>query len=167
MTETPPVYGSRPHTTPDVRAYQRAVREGRPGPYLYVTLLGLSKQDPLAIVGQVERGLGFQVFERFQKNSMLSTQELASVVGIPLRTLHRRKNQGRLARDESDRLVRLSRIFGRALELFEGNVEAAHRWLSTPLRALRDERPITLVRTDVGTREVEHLIGRLEHGIAS
>jgi putative toxin-antitoxin system antitoxin component (TIGR02293 family) len=134
---------------------------------MYVKLLGFTKQDPLALVRQVEKGLSYHRLERFQRNSMLSTQELAAVVDIPIRTLHRRREQGRLERPESDRLVRLSRIFGRALELFEGNADAARRWLSTPLRALHDERPINLVRTDVGTREIENLIGRLEHGVAS
>jgi hypothetical protein len=40
-------------------------------------------------------------------------------------------------------------------------------WLSRPLPALADHRPIDLARTDVGTREIELLIGRLEHGVVS
>jgi putative toxin-antitoxin system antitoxin component (TIGR02293 family) len=58
-----------------------------------------------------------------------------------------------------------SRIFGRALSLFEGDHDAAKRWLSEPQRALGGEIPMGLARTDVGALEVERLIGRLEYGV--
>ena len=64
---------------------------------------------------------------------------------ITLRTLHRRKEQGRLEPEESDRLLRLSRVFGRALELFEGDAPAAREWLARPHKtALGGERPMNL-----------------------
>ena len=111
------------------------------------------------------RQLAFQALERFQKNTGLSTSDLADVVVIKMRTLQRRKEQGRLEPEESDRLMRVSRIFGKALELFEGNSEAARQWLFTRQRALGGERPMVLARTDLGAREVEALIDRLEHGV--
>ncbi|MBI3014242.1 MAG: DUF2384 domain-containing protein [Candidatus Tectomicrobia bacterium] len=149
----------------DVKAYREAMQASQSGPYGYVWLLGIRQQDPLRIVKRVERGLAFQAFERLQRNTKLSTSDLAEAVAVSARTLHRRKEQGRLAPDESDRLVRFSRIFGRVLELFEGNLDSARRWLSTPNEALGGERPIALAKTDVGAREVEALIDRLEQGV--
>lgn len=153
--------------TPELREVQRAIRDGRSTPYTYLRLLGLDKPDPVALVREVERGLPYRAFDRLERSSGLGPQELALVADIPMRTLHRRRVQGRLDRGESDRLVRFGRVFGRALELFEGDVDAARQWLSRPLPALGDHRPLDLARTDVGTREVELLIGRLEHGIVS
>jgi putative toxin-antitoxin system antitoxin component (TIGR02293 family) len=121
--------------------------------------------DPIKIFKRVEKGLAFQALERFQKNTGLSTSELADVIVIKMRTLHRRKEQGRLEPEESDRLMRVSRIFGMALELFEGNTDAARHWLFTRQRALGGERPIIFAKTDLGAREVEALIDRLEHGV--
>ncbi len=92
---------------------------------------------------------------------------LGELVQIAPRTLSRRKEEGRLQPDESDRLLRVSRLVGRALELFEGDLETARKWLSTPLRSLRGKAPLELVKTEVGAQEVEALIGRLEHGIIS
>ena len=152
---------------PDIDVYWRAAKGGQAGPYRYVLLLGLRLQDPIRIVKRVEEGLKFQALERFQKNTQFSTTDLAEVVSIKLRTLHRRRDQGRLEPDESDRLLRVSRIFGKALELFEGDADAARRWFSTPLKGLGGEPPIVLSRTDVGAREVEALIDRLEHGVLS
>ena len=61
--------------------------------------------------------------------------------------------------------MRASRIFARALSLFEGDRDAAKHWLSEPQRALGGEVPLAVARTEVGGLEVERLIGRLEHGV--
>jgi putative toxin-antitoxin system antitoxin component (TIGR02293 family) len=148
-----------------IDAYWAAARGGHFGSYWYVSLLGLQVRDPIRILRLVEQGLEFRALERFQKNTQFSTSDLAGLVAITLRTLHRRKEQGRLEPDESDRLLRVSRVFGKTLQLFEGDAEAARSWLSTPAKALGGERPITLARTDLGSREVEALIDRLEHGV--
>ena len=148
-----------------IDAYWKAARGGHLGSHWYVSLLGLQLQDPIRILRLVEQGLEFRALERFQENTRFSTSDLAELVAITLRTLHRRKEQGRLAPDESDRLLRVSRLFGKALQLFEGDPEAARSWLSAPAKALGGERPITLARTDLGSREVEVLIDRLEHGV--
>jgi putative toxin-antitoxin system antitoxin component (TIGR02293 family) len=63
-------------------------------------------------------------------------------------------------------LIRGARIFAMTLELFEGDMEATRRWLTAPQIALGGETPIEYASTDLGAREVEALIGRLEHGVA-
>lgn len=137
------------------------------GGYAHVALLGLRTYEPLRIYRSVRRGLSYAVFEHFQRNTALSTQALADLLQIPPRTLARRKAAGRLDPVESDRLVRASRIFGRALELFEGDTEAARHWLTTAQTGLGGLVPLELATTDVGATEVEQLIGRLEYGIPS
>ena len=150
--------------TPSGKRRVRVVAKG-PAAYRYVSLLGIHHRNALAITRLVSHGLAISAFEKLQKRTQLSTTDLAEVVAIKTRTLHRRKKEGRLEPEESDRLVRFSRLFGRALELFEGNSDVARRWLSTPLEALGGERPMALAKTDVGSREVEALIDRLEQGV--
>jgi putative toxin-antitoxin system antitoxin component (TIGR02293 family) len=134
-------------------------------PARYVALLGLHARDPIDISRSLEKGLAFKALERFQENTGLSTSDVADLVAIKLRTLHRRKEQGRLDPEESDRLMRASRIFAKALELFEGDSDAARGWLASPQKALRGERPLALARTDLGAGEVEALVDRLERGV--
>jgi putative toxin-antitoxin system antitoxin component (TIGR02293 family) len=134
--------------------------------YGYLSLLGLHPHGPVGkLFQQVQRGLAFSALERFQRKTGLATAELANVVRIPMRTLHRRKEEGRLAPEESDRLLRVSRVFGKAIDLFEGDAAAAREWLGAPQKGLDGERPMVLVKTDLGAREVEALIDRLEHGV--
>src|ERR1700676_1962727 len=97
----------------------------------------------------------------------MSGSLLASIIGIPERTLARRKSTGRLTPDESERLLRISGIFEKAVELHEGDIAAAVNWLTTPKKILNHQSPLVYSRTELGAREVENLIGRLEHGIFS
>jgi len=153
--------------TPDLGEIQSRIRTGRTEGHFYVALLGLRSYQPLALDRQVRKGLGYSTFSRFQRNTGLPATTLAELIQVPTRTLARRKTEGRFAPEESDRLVRASRLFGRAMELFEGNAPEARAWLIAPQAALGGRLPLELGRTDVGAAEVENLIGRLEHGIPS
>lgn len=134
-------------------------------PHAYLFLLGMRTRDTAELLRKVEEGLSYSALERLQKAIDLSLKQMAEQLRIPPRTLSRRREQGKLEPDESDRLLRLSRIFAKTLGLFEGDTDAAKRWLRTPQRALADSPPIEFARTEVGAREVENLIGQLEHGI--
>jgi putative toxin-antitoxin system antitoxin component (TIGR02293 family) len=133
----------------------------------YPTLLGLDPVEAPGLLRLVEDGLDFSALERFQRNAALTTAEITELLGIPSRTLARRRERGVLEVDESDRLLRFSRVLGAAIELFEGDGEAALRWLRAPQRALGGEMPFAMARTELGARHVEQLIGRLEHGVFS
>lgn len=153
--------------TPDLGEIQSRIRSGRTEGHFYVALLGLRAYEPLSLDRQVRKGLGYSTFARFQRNTGLAASAIAELIQIPTRTLTRRKSEGKFAPEESDRLVRASRVFGRTMELFEGDGQAARSWLTAPQPALGGLVPIEFARTDVGAGEVESLIGRLEHGIPS
>jgi putative toxin-antitoxin system antitoxin component (TIGR02293 family) len=149
----------------DLDRFRRYLRRGAPGPHAYVVLLGLETFDPRALIRAVKRGLSYRALDRFRRNTSLPLERVTDLVDIPRRTMTRRKRQGRLLPDESDRLLRASRLFAKTLELFEGNRDAATEWLSTAQPALGGAIPLDLARNEVGAREVERLVGRLEHGV--
>lgn len=113
----------------------------------------------------VEKGVPYRAFERLRHNTSLPLERLIDIVRIPRRTLTRRKAEGRFLPDESDRLLRLARLFGKALQLVEGDRDAAGEWLTNAQPALGGSVPLDLARTELGAQEVERLIGRLEHGV--
>jgi putative toxin-antitoxin system antitoxin component (TIGR02293 family) len=129
--------------------------------------LGLGASNTAELIQQIERGFSFATLRTLEVNSGLALSLLASIIGIPERTLARRKTAGKLAPDESERLLRISNLFEKCVELFEGDITAAVNWLTTPKKALDQERPLMYARTEFGAREVEDLIGRLEHGVFS
>ena len=128
-------------------------------------LLGIKTADNLKLAKKVEAGFSFDALERLGKASGLSLDKLRIAVRITPRTLTRRRQERRLSPEESDRLVSVSRLLAQTFELFEGDREAGLRWFTTANRALGGHSPIEIAATETGTREVENLIGRLEHGV--
>lgn len=145
-----------------------AARPERSGTLPFALLLGLGSAASTSSVREhVLAGLPFAAFERLRESLELPPGELAELVQIAPRTLDRRRREGRLQPVESDRLVRAARVVADAIELFEGDREAARRWLERPSSALGGVTPLVMARTEIGAREVEQLIGRLEHGVVS
>lgn len=133
--------------------------------YTVEKLLGIETADNLKLAKKVEAGFSFEVLERLGKMTGLPLERLRVAIRIAPRTLTRRKKEKRLSPEESDRLVSVSRLLAQTFELFEGNEEAGIRWFTSPNRALGGQSPIEVAATETGTREVENLIGRLEHGV--
>ena len=97
----------------------------------------------------------------------LGNVALSRKLGIPQRTMTRRLSQhSRLSAAESDRTVRLARVYATAVEMI-GNREKAVEWLRTSNRALAGERPLDQLDTDLGAREVEDVLGRIAYGVYS
>ena len=85
---------------------------------------------------------------------------------LPQRTIARRKKEQKLQVDESDRLLRLARISAQATATL-GSKEKAAQWLRRPNRALGNQAPVDVIDSDIGTRQVKEVLGRIEHGIVS
>src|ERR1700719_4343905 len=135
--------------TRDLDRFRRYLRRGAPGPHSYVILLGLETFDPLELLRAVKKGLSYRTFERFRQNTSLSFERVTGLINIPRRTMTRRKREGRFLPDESDRLLRASRLFGKILELFEGDRNAATEWLTTAQPALGGSVPLELANSEV------------------
>jgi putative toxin-antitoxin system antitoxin component (TIGR02293 family) len=86
------------------------------------------------------------------------------VVGIPVRTLQRRKEEGRLTKEESDRVDRVFTLVDQAAKVFE-SVTSARDWLTRPQLGLAGFVPLDLADTGAGIREVENLLGRIDYGV--
>lgn len=132
-----------------------------------VKLLGIKSGNAVHLIKAIERGFSFDTLEKVRRETGLPLERLASSIGVSPRTLSRRKKEKKLTAAESDRLVSVSRLLTQAVELFEGDKEKAFRWFVQPNRALGNLSPLDMAATETGTREVENLIGRLEHGVFS
>ncbi|MDE2762883.1 MAG: DUF2384 domain-containing protein [Gemmatimonadota bacterium] len=111
-------------------------------------------------------GVPVKAVECVVNAGMLRAPEVHALV-VPRRTLaHRKRSHGRLSAAQSDRLIRVVRMAGRAEEAI-GDVDKARSWLRKPNRALRGRRPLDLLASDVGARLVEQVLGRIEHGLGA
>lgn len=128
---------------------------------------GNSQMEPSQLIAL---GIPVTAVVRLKQLTGLSEQEMAQTVGISRRTLSRRIQQSklnttkRLSAVESDRLYRLALIVAKAVDVF-GDEATAVSWLKEPLTALQGQTPLEALKTEPGVRQVDLLLGRIEHGI--
>jgi putative toxin-antitoxin system antitoxin component (TIGR02293 family) len=121
-------------------------------------------KDIESLVEAIKKGFPVQRFDVLRQWLDLSAGDAAELLNIPSSTLARRKKAGRLDRDESERTYRIAHLMHRAVNVF-GSAEHARRWLKAPQYALGGVTPLAFADTEPGAREVEALLGRIEHGM--
>ena len=105
-------------------------------------------------------------FRRLQEPLRIPEEELGRYLGISPATLHRRKKSGYLETPESERIVRFARLFGLCMEVFTSK-DATREWLKSPNPGTATESPLSYADTEFGAREVENLLGQIDHGVFS
>lgn len=115
-------------------------------------------------VSVIRQGISSTAVETLARTIRVTQAELAVALGIPERTLARRKKEGTLNSEESAKLVRLARVVERAEEVF-GDLNASLDWLKSANAALSGASPLSLLDTDIGAESVMDTLGRIEHGV--
>ena len=130
----------------------------------------LSKKDVTdrqVLIKCIRAGLNVSVVQILADELRVNQKRLAQILSIPTTTFTRRMKAGTLNPEESDRVVRIARLKEIALDLMNGDEDAAVAWLHTPKAILANESPLDHAKTEVGARDVEELIGRISHGVFS
>lgn len=130
-------------------------------------VLGTTIKTPDDLTHLIRKGLPAGSITALAEKLHIGTSVLSRTLGIPQRTLTRRLSQALLLSPaESDRTVRMARVYANAVEMI-GDKGKAIEWLNTPNRALGGERPLDQLDTDIGARAVEDVLGRIAYGVYS
>jgi putative toxin-antitoxin system antitoxin component (TIGR02293 family) len=123
-------------------------------------------RHPTELIHRIQKGLRFSELKTLQDSIDLPFEQLAAKLSISRSTLQRRKAAGRLSPDESDKVIRYSRLVRQAADFF-GDIEKARAWLKHPQYGLGGAVPLDYAKTEAGAREVENLLGRMKYGVYS
>jgi len=121
-------------------------------------------KHPTELIRKIQKGLRFSELETLQTSIGMPFEQLAAKLCISRSTLQRRKAAGRLSQSFSDKVMRLSRLLEHATNVF-GDIERARAWLKFPQRGLGNAVPLDYAETEVGAREVDDLLGRIEYSV--
>jgi putative toxin-antitoxin system antitoxin component (TIGR02293 family) len=127
-------------------------------------VLPIHPRTALQWITVIRQGIPSAASESLAKTLRMTQSELAASLGIPERTLARRKKEGMFNSEESAKLVRLARVVERAGEVFE-DLDVALDWLKSPNAALSGFTPLSMLDTDIGAETVLDTLGRIEHGV--
>ncbi len=126
----------------------------------------LREPEAIYMIDKVRVGLQFAEFNAMREMLGVTEERLGAWLGMPRATLHRRKKAGTLDSAASDRLVRYARLMAHASAAL-GGLEGARSWLVAPSATFNGECPLDYADTEIGAREVDAVLGRLEHGVFS
>jgi len=120
-------------------------------------------QAPYAVKA-IRAGLPARAFVPVADALNLTVDQLANALGVSPRTIRdQRKKLGRLSSENTEKLVRAARIRQQARKIFTTD-EAVAGWLVSPAPALGGAKPIDLLDTDLGAREVESVLIGIAYG---
>ncbi|HBO2993418.1 TPA: DUF2384 domain-containing protein [Pseudomonas aeruginosa] len=145
----------------ELKPYQPVVLDA-PSYWLHV---GIPAQGA-ELIQQVRRGFDYAVLVRMAETSGFSVRTLASMAGLSAYAVRQARRRGHWSSLQSDGLFRIAQVLYAALGLFGGDWELVRHWLGTPQRGLGGERPVDWLLTEVESRMVLDLIGRISHGVA-
>jgi putative toxin-antitoxin system antitoxin component (TIGR02293 family) len=119
--------------------------------------------DPHAIIVE---GLPYAALFNLVDES-LTLEDVAEVVGISVRTLHRYRNvsaKQTMQPDMGSRVWQLAETLAKATDLMGGRQQAT-QWLKAPANRLDGHSPIDLLRTSQGAAKVASYLNRMDYGV--
>jgi len=123
------------------------------------------KSEVFILHSAVEHGIYVGVADALKADLNINDKQMAEALGTSESTLLRLRKAGKdLDGVASDRLVRYAKILEIATEVFE-DAQKAQSWLKRPQFGLAGQIPLELMKSEVGAREVENLLMRIEHGV--
>ncbi|GEO39493.1 hypothetical protein SAE02_36410 [Skermanella aerolata] len=119
----------------------------------------------LDIARLIRDGLPVDVVDRLVGDKTVTPNEVSRIIMAP-KALSERRRRGGLTPEQSEKVVRVARVFAEALETF-GSRDKALTWMRRGCAVLGGKAPIDLLDTDEGAGLVESLLGRIAHGLAA
>lgn len=130
----------------------------------HARLTSLGSENTQKLIALCKSGLSARIFDEVANCLQVPDIRLANIINIKKSTLIRRKREGRLNFEESQRLYRIVRLFNMAEKLF-GSSENAREWLNTPSRDFEGKSPLEYADNEIGAREVEAVLDRIGDGV--
>lgn len=123
-------------------------------------------ENEMKLIELSRKGVSKGAVSRVAKYGGLSLKEMAVMLPVSERTLHRYDEREKLSGDISERVLFLARILVKGTEVF-GSEENMRAWIRTPIYALGNQSPLSIMDTLSGMHMVLDTLGRIEHGVYS
>lgn len=120
---------------------------------------------PYTVIDKARQGMLRSEVDEVAGLAGLTDLEMARILNMSDRNLHRIKPDQRLSRDASERLLLLTNLLRHGLDVFDEDAETLANWLRSPIRELNSQAPLSLLDTTTGFGLVDDVLGRIEHGI--
>jgi putative toxin-antitoxin system antitoxin component (TIGR02293 family) len=127
-------------------------------------LLRIARQSSKKQIEAIHAGLPASTFTAMASYLGVSQGQLAGSLSILPRTLRNRASHGKLSQEESEKSLRVARLFAKARDILGGE-KRAKEWITSPVKSLGGQKPIDLLETDIGAQDVMNVLFAIEWGV--
>lgn len=149
-------------------AVRKFVPTRSPAPVPGARVLGLKINDEFQVAERIDSGFSTTTIGHLARELGVPDNRMLIFTNIPESTYHDRKRHKKpLSAEASSRVYRIAKAAEAAEAYFEGDKDAARRWLTSPKIAIGGKAPLEFARTPEGSDYIIKLLTRMEHGIIS
>ena len=95
----------------------------------------------------------------------LQQKDTAELIGVSVRTYQRQRRTANITNAASENVLKLAELFEIGLTTFDNDEDSFLTWLNASIPALNNEKPITLLSSNLGIELVKDELLRIEHGV--
>ena len=118
--------------------------------------------DLMAIV---KEGLPIESLLHLQNSFGFTNKVMSRLLAISESTYQRRiKARDRLTQDETEKAIALSEVYERGIEVFD-NLPDFYDWMHSSIVSLQHQRPVDLLDSTLGRKQVMRVLNAILHGI--
>ena len=128
------------------------------------TIINREIRHDFDLIEVAKEGLPKQALDNLALNISFSTKEMAEVLNVSERTIQRYRDDQRLDKDASAKLIRLAKLYELGEETF-GSLIRFKGWMQSNIPALGGKRPMDLLDTPLGYELIEQELIYIEHGL--
>lgn len=119
----------------------------------------------LDLMTVVEAGLPIESLTHLQGRFGFTNKVMSQILAVSESTYQRRiRANDRLTKDETEKVIALSEVYEKGIEVFENQADLTD-WLTSPIYSLLNKRPVDLLDTILGRRQVMRVLNAILHGI--
>ena len=120
--------------------------------------------DPFNFIDTSRSGITKNFFFKLVEKFNYTLKEIAHILNVSERTLHRYEDHSKLSKDASERALHFIRLYNKGDAVF-GTMDAFNKWMKTPSLVFNKNTPMSYLDTTFGFEMLEDELGRIEHGI--
>ncbi len=123
-------------------------------------------QNPLELIELSRKGLNRGAIDAVGKQLELSDREIARILNISERTLHRYPTDKQLDTSSTERLLKLMLLYQYGEDVFS-ELEDFKLWMRQSMRIFGDKSGVELLDTITGFEVVTNTLKKIEFGVYS
>ncbi len=117
------------------------------------------------LIKLVNEGLPMESVAFLQKNFGFTNKEMSHILAISESTYQRRvRAKSKLTQDETEKAISLAEVYEKGIEVFE-NQPDFDDWLHSSIVSLQHQRPVDLLDSMLGRKQVMRVLNAILHGI--